>query len=340
MKLVPAVIAGASIIVLSLIGASPASAAGNTIDPGDSLYAIPCREDAYNDWQFFGVESTTAFSTAIGDGAGEETNVCAGQPAYDPSTGKSYYIQWDGEESFLAEIDVVTGESAVIGDFYYDNNEFPESLSPYSIAIGADGSAYVLADGGIWSLDLDTAWVTPINESINTYAFAFDSVTGKFYAIDYTNEIYEINVETGEETLLGDIGFPDDNTGFATYSLQFDGAGTFWIEVDHFSEGDFFRAELWSFTLATVASPVFSGAFAADNPYYTEAILIVPGVVAPVEPALAATGADLADVLPWAIGAAVIVLAGGVLLILRSRRKPAAITTAEQPTIPEIESKD
>lgn len=339
MKFTAATLAGASIVALSLLGASPASAAGNAIDPGDSLYAVNC-DDVYNDFQFFSVESTTAFSTPIGDGTGEVGEyACAGQPAYDPSTGKSYYIQWTDEGTYLAEIDVATGESVTIGDFYYDNNEFPESLYAFSIAIGADGSAYVMADGGLWSLDLDTAWVTPINEAINTYAFAFDSVTGKFFAIDTDDYIYEIDVTTGAETLVGEIEFPATGIGYSIYSLQFDGAGTFWVQVDAFSEGEFLRAELWSFSPSSSEAPVFSGVF-TDDPYYTEAILIIPGVVVvPVEPALAATGADLADVLPWAIGAAVIVLAGGVLLILRSRRKPAAITT-EQPVTPEIESKD
>ncbi|MDH6181180.1 LPXTG-motif cell wall-anchored protein [Microbacteriaceae bacterium SG_E_30_P1] len=51
-------------------------------------------------------------------------------------------------------------------------------------------------------------------------------------------------------------------------------------------------------------------------------------------PELASTGADLASLLPWIIGAAVIVVAGGVLLILRGRRKP----TAPAPEAPTSES--
>lgn len=339
MKRITATLAGASIVALSLLAASPASAAGNAIDPGDSLYAVNC-DDVYNDFQFFSVESTTAFSTPIGDGTGEVGQyACGGQPAYYPSTGKSYYIQWTVERAQLAEIDVATGESAIVGDFLDETGDVPQALNAYSIAIGADGSAYVMAEGALWTLDLDTGSATPINEAINTYAFAFDSVTGKFFAIDTDDVIYEIDVTTGAETPVGEVTFPDDTSSYTIYSLQFDGAGTFWVEVDHFAEGDFFRAELWSFSPTATGSPVFSGVF-TDDPFYTEAILIIPGDVAPVEPALAATGADLADVLPWAIGAAVIVLAGGVLLILRSRRKPAAITTTEQPVIPEIESKD
>lgn len=339
MKFASAVLAGASIVALSLAAASPAAAAGNAIDPGDSLYAVNC-DDVYNDFQFFSVESTTAFSTPIGDGLGSVSEyACAGQPAYDPSTGKSYYIQWEEEGTFLAEIDVVTGVSATIGEFSWVNGEFPQTLDAYSIAIGSDGSAYLMAGSALWELNLETAQATLISEAINTYAFAYNSATDKFYAIDTDDTIYEIDVTTGGETAIGEVVFPDDMTSYTVYSLQFDQAGTFWIEVDHFSENDFFNAELWSFSPTGFEAPVFSGVF-TDDPFYTEAILIVPGVVAPVEPALAATGADLADVLPWAIGGAVIVLAGGVLLILRSRRKPAAITTTEQAPAPEIESKD
>ena len=323
MKSVAATLAGASILAMSLLAASPASAAGNAIDPGDSLYAISCDND-YNDWQVFGVDPTTAFSTPIGDGSGGvEEDGCAAQPAYNPATGKSYYIQWS-EDHFLAEVDVVTGESAVVGDFYYDNGEFPESINVNSLAIGADGSAFVLDfDGYLWSVDLDTAWVTPIGQSVSSaWAFAADPVTGKFYAITYDNDLYEIDVTDGSTNFIDNIVPAEPQTAFYTYSLQFDGAGTFWIEADG-SDGDNTTATLWSFTLETLDAPVYSGIF-TDDPFYTEAILIIPGDVVPVEPALAATGADLADVIPWGVGAAAIVLAGGVLMIVRSRRASAA----------------
>lgn len=327
MKLAAAVLSGASIVALSLAVAAPANAAGNAIDPGDSLFAINC-DDIYNDFQLFGVDSTTAFSTAIGDGSGAAEDSCAGQPAYDPSTGKSYYIQWVNEgPDLLAEIDVTTGESAVVGDFYYDNGEFPEFISADALAIGADGSAFVLDNGSIWSVDLDSGWVTPIAETQNgIYSFAFDSVTGKFYGITYANEIFEIDVVTGAATSLGFVDFSTPEGQFhRTYSLQFDEAGTLWVEVDNYGEGvaDYY-ATLWSFTLETLDAPVYSGIF-TDDPFYTEAILIVPGtVVVPVEPALAATGADSSALLPLGLGAGLIVLAGGALVIVRRRTSAAA----------------
>ncbi len=340
MKITAAVVSGASIVALSLAVAGPASAAGNAIDPGDSLYAINC-DDVYNDWQLFSVDSTTAFSTPIGvgtdDGIDNNSAGCAAQPAYNPATGKSYYVQWSMESVELATIDVATGVSTTIGGFYYDNGEFPEYIEVDALAIGADGSAFVLAEGTLWSVDLDTAWVTPIGETEgDIYAFAFDSVTSKFYGISYLNEIFEIDVTDGTATPVGEVVSPEPDGLFRVYSLQFDEAGTFWVEVDSYGEGgDGLVAELWSFTLPTAESPVYSGVF-TDDPFYTEAILIIPGdvpvaplvPVAPVEPALAATGADPASVLPWGIGAAVIVLAGGVLLTVRSRRETVMTTSS------------
>lgn len=328
MKFAAAVLSGASIVALSLAVVTPASAAGNAIDPGDSLYAINC-DGIYPEWQFFSVDSTTAFSTPIGtgtdDGDENDSEGCAAQPAYNPATGKSYYIQWTQESVDLASIDVTTGVSTTIGGFYYDNNEFPEYIEADALAIGADGAAYMLAEGTLWSVDLDTAWVTPIGSThADIYAFAYDAVSGKFYGITYLNSMYEIDVTDGTATFVADVVSPNPEKHFRIYSLQFDQAGTFWVEVDSTVEGvSGLISELWSFTLATVETPVFSGVF-TDDPFYTEAILIIPGEVAPVEPALAATGADFAGALPWGVGAAAIVLAGGVLMIVRSRRISAS----------------
>ena len=118
---------------LLLVGAAPANAAGNQIDPGDSLYALNCDDNVYNDWQLLGVDASTAASVLIGDGTGgvdEDLDACAGQGAYDVTTGTSYYIQWysddeDNRQYGLATIDVATGESVTIGEFFVDTPEDP-----------------------------------------------------------------------------------------------------------------------------------------------------------------------------------------------------------------------
>lgn len=318
MKFLPAALVGASLVTVSLLAASPAVAAGNAVDPGDSMYSISCDSDLTG-YQLFSVESTTAASTPIGTGSLSEGYPCAGQPAYNPATGVSYYIQWGEEPETLASIDVTTGVSTTIGGFYYDNGEFPEYIDPDAIAIGADGTAYLLGNNTLWSLNLATAWVEPIGESVQAYAFAADPATGKFYAIESGNEIWEIDVTTGAATSLGTITFP--NESYRTYSLQFDEAGTFWVEVDYYDEGlEEYWASLWSFTLPTIATPVLSGTFTLDGaPYYHEALLIIPGTP---EVVLADTGVD-ASALPFVAGIAGLLVAAGITTTIIARRRRA-----------------
>lgn len=320
MKSLAVLTAASAAGLLVLASAAPASAAGNAIDPGDSLYALNC-DNVYNDWQLFGVDSTTAFSTPIGDGDGYDADLdsCAGQAAYNPATGKSYYLQWFddvddlGYDEALASVDVVTGESTQIGGFYYNNGEFPEYIDVDSIAIGGDGAAYALADGSLWELNLETAFVTPVGETEpDMYSFAWDSKTGGFYGITYLNEVYQIDVTDGSTVDLGEIVFPEDGYTWRVYSLQFDKAGTLWVEVDQ-SGNSIFQATLWSLTFDTFTAPVYSGVF-TDDPFYTESLLIIPGAPAP---ALAATGSEVA---PIAAGALALLTLGGAVLLVRRRR--------------------
>jgi len=312
MKSLSAALAGVSLVALSVFAATPALAAGNAVDPGDAMYAINC-DSVYNDWQLFGVDSTTAFSTAIGTGTGVYTGTCAGQPAYNPATGVSYYIQWFDESDELASIDVATGVSTTIGEFVWENGEFPQTVQADAMAIAADGTAYLLGEGELWALDLSDGSIEPIGESlIDTYALAVDPVTGTLYGITSNNDIYEIDPATGAVSLVDTIAFP--SKGHYVYSLQFDQAGTFWIEADEVGES--YVANLWSFTLATVDAPVLSGAF-TDGPFYTEALLIIPATPKVV---LADTGVDSSGV-PLVAGiAGMVVLAGAAAMIVRRRR--------------------
>ena len=308
-------LAAAGVAALVLVGAAPAVAAGSAIDPGDSLYSINC-DNAYNDWQLMSVDPTTAFSTTIGEGTGSASELyaaCAGQPAYDASTGKAYFIQWntfvDPGEAHLASIDLTTGDSTEIGQFFTVDGEFPLTIFVGSIAIGLDGSAYAFTQGFLWSLDLSTGELTPINESLsNTYSFAVDPTTGIFYAINTDNERFSVNVTDGTYVFLDVVELP---AGDAVFSLQIDGAGRFWIMSD---DSSISGASLWSFAPGDAATPTVSGPF-IDGPYYTEAILIVPGKV------LAATGVDSSAVPLIAGGAVMLALLGvGGLVVARRRR--------------------
>ncbi len=305
--------------LLAVGATTPAAAASNSISPGDSLYAISCF-DLYPNFQLFSVESSTAVSTMIGAGEASEVDTCAGQPAYNPATGVSYYIQWsDEEQDSLAIIDVVTGASTRIGGFYWDNGEFPEFVPATSIAIGGDGSAYLISGEELYSLDLETAFVEPVASLSEPYlySFAWDSVTGSFYVINSSRDVFEIDVTDGTLTYIDRIDFTGPGV-YGSYSLQFDKAGTLWVQVD-VDEDDWEGglSTLWSVTFETLDTPVLSGVF-TDDPFYTEALLIVPG-----QPKLAATGADTSAVLLGALGAGALLAAVGAALVLRGRRRAA-----------------
>ncbi len=305
-------------VALVFVSASPAQAVGRNIDPGDSMYTINC-DDIYNDWQLLSVAPPTAVSTPIGDGTGNgDLGGCAGQPAYDVTTGKSYYIQitYDGEFSHwtLAEINVATGVSTTVGEFLWDNNEFPELVRIEAIAIGPDGTAYAIGSGTLYSLNLATAVVDPIDETLIAFAFASDPNTGEFYAVDHAGEVFQFDdiTTSGDLTSLGFLAHPDldlDGELTGVFSLQIDGGGTFWIDVAT-REGE---SQLWSFTPTTLDAPVLSGLF-TDDPFYTSALLIIPGLVA-----LASTGATV-TALPSAVGAALLLALIGVVLVARQRR--------------------
>ncbi len=315
MKALPIAIALLGAVALVAVGATAAAAAGPDIDPGDSMYTISC-DQTYNDWQLLSVAPPTAISTPIGDGDGtSEFGGCAGQAAYDLTDGMSYYVQitFDGENVHwaLAEINVATGVSTTIDEFWWENGEFPELVRVDSIAIGSDGAAYALGDGVLYSLDLATAVVDPIDfECITAFAFASHPTTGEFYAIDRGGEVFQFD-DIASGCSLTSLGYLtddelvlDDAEVTGVFALQIDGGGTFWIDVQT-REG---FTDLWSFTPTTLDAPVRSGEF-TDDPFYTQSLLIVPGEVA-----LAATGAPSSAV-PVGVGAGVIVLLGAGLLL-------------------------
>jgi hypothetical protein len=320
MKVLSVALAAASTAALVLIGAAPAIAAGNSIDPGDSLYAISCNSGSYNQWQLLGVIPETAAATTIGTGDGTEGKGCGAQPAYDATTGKSYYIQWtstdEGSFTTLVEIDTITGVSTTIGEFHYVDGEIPVTPDVISMAIGTDGAAYAIAqsDGAeLFSVDLTTALVTPIDSTLNDiFSFAVNPVTGDFYVINEDGELFSYDVATGDGVSIGSVPIETEDQGL--YSLQIDGGGTFWVEIDDDSDS---RGGLWSFTLDTFATPVFSGHF-IDDPFYTEALLIVPGVVPP-KPQLAATGVDAG----LGLGVAGFLALAGLLLVVRRNHRTA-----------------
>ena len=274
------------------------------------MYVLSC-DSSVPGFQLYSVNASTALSTAIGVGEAD-SSTCAGQPAYNPATGASYYLRWVAGPFELGRIDVVTGVSTVVGALYVDGGD-PPTVDVDSIAIGADGSAYAIQGFNLFRLNLTTAELTFIGimSDDKIYAFAFNAVTGKFYALTSDFELYEVSVTDATLTPLGSLTFASDPFATGTYSLQFDEAGMAWIEADN----DVGRgAGLWSLQLSDLTSTVYSGNF-ANAPFYTEAVLIIPG-----KPTLAATGFDPAFAPLWAGGAAIVALLGIAVMVARRPR--------------------
>lgn len=322
MKPARVILAAAAVGALTLLGAAPASAAGATIDPGDSLYSINCDTEAYNDWQLMSVDPSTAVSTPIGDGAGgvnDSYYACAGQPAYNPATGKSYYIQneyTDGTRTFLAGIDVTTGVSTRIGEFFRWNNEFPEYPRVTALAIDKAGNAFAILEalgefGRFASVDLETGELTILGSEglCCTWALAVHPVTDVLYGIDDWNGLFSVDKASGHFEFVGTVNVPDG----AIYSLQIDEGGRFWVMAESWNyDEEQYEAHLWSSTLTTLDAPVHSGEF-VDDPYYTEALLLIPGK------GLAATGATV-GALPIAAGM-LLLLGTAVVATVAIRRR-------------------
>ncbi len=127
-----------------------------------------------------------------------------------------------------------------------------------------------------------------------------------------------MDVATGDNEYLGEVGVDWEESSTAVYSLQIDGGGRFWVmatDLPQQGEAPGGDAHLWSFTLDTADEPVYSGIF-DDAPYYTQALLIIPG-----DPVLPATGA----------GTGIAPIAAGVLLLRAARSSRPTASAAAPP---------
>jgi LPXTG-motif cell wall-anchored protein len=309
-KRLAAGLAAAAALSVPFVFAAPAMAA--TLPTGDALYAITCDEDGDSGIDFallYSVSPVDAVGTLIGDGS-DIFDDCAGEAAFNPVTGNSYYISWSSEGSSLVKIDVATGATTSIpwtGDY--------EGNYPDSIAIGTDGIAYVISGPNLARVDLTTgAWDELGSLGFGgLYGFSVDPTSGLFYAIDQGGYAYRIDPAAVTATAVGRVL----GGSSLSYSLQIDTSGAWWVQWDH--PGDPYTVDIW-----TGARPVDGGdsQLALVGPLndivneyypYSQALLIT------YPKALAATGMDAtALVVVGGSAAAFLLLAGAVLL--RRRR--------------------
>jgi LPXTG-motif cell wall-anchored protein len=300
-----------------LAGAGPASA---YVDPrslpvGDSMYVIDCDGTSDGLVKLYGVDAFTATPTAIGDGTLHFPNgSCSAQPAWNAANDTAYFIEWtniDGDVAFLMTMDLATGESTQVDPFIEGADDY---INVQAMAIAPSGAAFAISDNRLYSIDLATAQLTFIGETVeDIFGFGSDPKTGVLWAVDQFADVYTINPVNGDATYVAaydvDAGDPE------TLSLQVDSAGIVWVIANYSGEG--FANELWSNTQAIGPDSALQGALdASSETFYSQALLIVPAE------ALAATGSSFDGSLVVGAGA-LLMLAGGALVVLRRRSATA-----------------
>ena len=293
---------------------APASAA--TLPSTDTLYAISCDRGA----DLFSVDADTADMTLIGNTG--INNDCAGQGAFDPITNTAYYVSWGSDSQGIAAINLTTG-AATFTPITGDSNAYTDTL-----AIGLDGSAWVITGFNLYSINLSTGVTTFVANltSRNFSAFSVDPTTGKFYVIEKNNgEAFELTVEdptvpVGTLTSIGMITMTEP-----IYALQIDTSVRWWFHQNHPS--------LWSTVIPHgVTTPQSEGSLvdsANSTAPYSESLLLTYGgegdvPVVPVvtaAPVLASTGAE---VVPGLVAAGSLAVLGGILTIVAIGRRRRA----------------
>lgn len=129
--------------------------------------------------------------------------------AYNPVDGMMYYLCQDSQyNSYLKRSNLATpSEVEVVGSF---------AVKLWTLAINAQGQAYGVAyeGGNLYEINLNNATTTMVGptgkEVWYTQGMAFDLDTGELYWAQFATAtdhgFYQVNTETGEATLLGEIG--------------------------------------------------------------------------------------------------------------------------------------
>lgn len=317
-RLAPTLTAGLIVGAFIAVGAAaPAYAEPGVLPADNKIFAIDCAND--DDAVIWQVDPTTAALTPVGEPTLDAD--CAGPSAYDVTSGLGYWIQWDSDD-ILMTADPATGALTEVGVIRLAGTDTPVEAA--SIAIGADGAAYILGYDGesndLFSIDLDTAEVTYIGNvggNGGWWSFALNPADGKFYAYDaYGLGLSLIDVAAATATQI----VSDADSPLQVYGIAFDSSGNLWGfgETDAEDEWVLFTSTASSYVddFTVIGVPEEEGVYK-----YSESIFITyPAPVAPVEPALAATGSEL----PLAAGfAALGLLAAGAAAIVVTRRRAA-----------------
>lgn len=301
-----------AVAALTLLAASPASAAPPALPDGWQLVTINCSDVSDGPAKIMTVDSATGASSPIATAPAGA--VCGYTGAWDRTTDTAYFTAWDSTTALLA-YDPATGTVTKVADLSGD------STFAYAMTIDLDGNAYVVYNGDLFSLDLTTGVVTFLAELLepdpNAYAFAVDPRTGDLYLLDEDGDLYLIDPAqapgTGVDTYVASWTFPEG--GEDTWGLTIDDNGTAWVTD---TSSDVGYVSLFSVPLDTfgTATPEFSGELLL-NGEFVDAWWVTVMPALPPQPQLAATGLEVTT--GMAVGALALVAGFGVVLLARRR---------------------
>jgi hypothetical protein len=316
---------GVVALSLSLTLAGPANAAQTrTLPAGETLYAIDCQD---SNGQLASFDVTTAIGTAIGTGTTDSHVDCAADATFDVATGKVFWAAWSTKNE-LFSMDPATGESTYIG--IVDTAE-PTLHFVSALMSGADGVLYVVYSTNdnendnpqrLGTVDTATGTVTFTHDLLDggdlllnedVWSGDYNPADGKYYVID-NHELFDLDVTTGSLTSQGLNPF-----GVKWYGLAFDSTGVMWSTGKSVVSSS--TIDGWS-TVGNQEDSTNDTTIAGQD-WYSESNFIIPvSVPAPVvEPTLAATGVNGAQLGLIAAGGAVVALFGAGVAAAGRRRK-------------------
>ena len=317
MKKSSAIMLSLGFAVTSFAGISSASATSLPILPTtDSLFALNCHGTPSSPG-LFSVDVSNGHFTQLGTNHDFSGSECAYQPAFNPTTGKSYFLAGNTESGFwgLVSVSTTTGEMTLIhnvrnssGDFMFQS----DGNFPGEVIITKAGVAYLIAFRTIYPLNLKTAMIgaainsAPFNSGMSdVYSAACSPTSDACYVLTEHGELFPINLSQG--TLGASLG-TIPSTG--NYSMQIDSNDRFWVST--------FGSSISSFLASGPAMSFIQGPFMAAQ---SGAILITTPITGTPEtdpvPALANTGANSNTLLLTAFGGLLLALAGVVLVLFR-----------------------
>lgn len=268
LKVLAAVIALVSLVLFS--ASSPALATDQrSLPSGDALYAFPCHhprgEPALE--LLSTVDSTW---TTVASAQGISDTECAYQPAFNPATGKSYFLGGNTTSNRWPLIEVVTsnGSMNIVHNIQTSAGDLEIAWGtnyPGNILINNEGAAFFVGGKTLYPLNLVTGMLgLPVNSTPwsslagDVYATACSPVAVTCYILTENGDLHTVNVANGTvSTSLGNIGV----TG--NYSLQVDSEGTLWSSSQD--------GKLASFQASNPGGTMILG---ASFPQYSGALLI------------------------------------------------------------------